>query len=354
MNILIISEAHDIHAAAVRWGLAQLGCEALQWQWSDFPRIDRAAWRLGPERAPRLDLLLGERALATPCSALWYRRPGKPTPRAASHPDDHAVIRSEAMAWLRNSAPLLGDGSTRWVNHPDAAERAERKLDQLIAAKEVGFRIPDTLAGNDIDAVRRFFIEHQGQIIYKAFAPNVWEEADGKITFMRAAALDGAHLESAEPVLACPGIFQQRIRAAYELRVTVIGETVIAAAIDSQQDGASVDWRFSGKLGQVPLRAVTLDAGTAARCVALCRRLGLAFGCIDLIVTRAGETVFLEVNQAGQFIWKERMLPELALLDTFCRLLAGDQARADGVLRLADFYLSDAYRAYRAERPVTG
>jgi hypothetical protein len=31
--------------------------------------------------------------------------------------------------------------------------------------------------------------------------------------------------------------------------------------------------------------------------------LGLAFGCIDLIVTPEGEHIFLEVNEMGQFLW---------------------------------------------------
>jgi hypothetical protein len=44
-------------------------------------------------------------------------------------------------------------------------------------------------------------------------------------------------------------------------------------------------------------------------------------------VTPAGEYVFLEINQMGQFLWLEELLPELPLLDAFCELLL--QRRAD-------------------------
>ena len=38
-------------------------------------------------------------------------------------------------------------------------------------------------------------------------------------------------------------------------------------------------------------------------CVALLRALNLAFGAIDMILTPAGEYVFLEINPNGQWAW---------------------------------------------------
>src|SRR5882672_6715415 len=45
--------------------------------------------------------------------------------------------------------------------------------------------------------------------------------------------------------------------------------------------------------------------------------LGLAFGCIDLIVTPEGEHIFLEVNEMGQFLWVEQDEPRSELLRCF-------------------------------------
>jgi glutathione synthase/RimK-type ligase-like ATP-grasp enzyme len=50
---------------------------------------------------------------------------------------------------------------------------------------------------------------------------------------------------------------------------------------------------------------VELDGDVAERCRRVMEALGLVFGAIDLVVTPAGETVFLEVNPEGQFLWVE-------------------------------------------------
>ena len=39
------------------------------------------------------------------------------------------------------------------------------------------------------------------------------------------------------------------------------------------------------------------------------------------ISTPSGDYVFLEVNEAGAFLWLEERLPELHLLDAFCEFL---------------------------------
>ena len=52
-----------------------------------------------------------------------------------------------------------------------------------------------------------------------------------------------------DAVRACPGIYQQRIEKRHELRLTVMGQAAIAALIDSQRDGPSIDWRTEGGRG---------------------------------------------------------------------------------------------------------
>ncbi len=42
---------------------------------------------------------------------------------------------------------------------------------------------------------------------------------------------------------------------------------------------------------------------TAAALIALHERLGLVYGAVDLVGTPAGEMVFLETNQAGEWGW---------------------------------------------------
>ena len=66
----------------------------------------------------------------------------------------------------------------------------------------------------------------------------------------------------------------------------------------------------------------------AELCQRLREKLGLIFGCIDLVVTPDGEYVFLEINEMGQFLFVEQATG-LPLLDAFSELLI--QARPDFV-----------------------
>src|SRR3546814_19765329 len=57
------------------------------------------------------------------------------------------------------------------------------------------------------------------------------------------------------------------------------------------------------------------------------RELGIVFGCFDLAIDGKGEAHFLEVNQAGQFLFVEEMAPQLPLLQAMFAMLA--QGRTD-------------------------
>jgi hypothetical protein len=101
---------------------------------------------------------------------------------------------------------------------------------------------------------------------------------------------------------------------------------VAVVRIDSQDDDElRVDWRATG--GRPPVAPDRLPPAIERACRALMARLGLVFGCFDLIVTPSGEHVFLEVNEMGQWLWIEEALPELRLLDRVCEVLG--QARPD-------------------------
>jgi hypothetical protein len=81
-----------------------------------------------------------------------------------------------------------------------------------------------------------------------------------------------------------------------------------------------VDWRIGGD-GELVIEPMVLPEAVARQCRALLARLGLVFGCFDFVVTPAGEYVFLEINQMGQFLWKEEQCAELPLLQAFCDFL---------------------------------
>ncbi len=58
------------------------------------------------------------------------------------------------------------------------------------------------------------------------------------------------------------------------------------------------------------------------------KALGLNFGAIDMILTPAGEYVFLEINPNGQWAWIQQLRPEIPLRETLADLLIeGEESR---------------------------
>jgi glutathione synthase/RimK-type ligase-like ATP-grasp enzyme len=167
----------------------------------------------------------------------------------------------------------------------------------------------------------------------------IWETDRGRaVLFTQQVQIEDLSEESS--LRASPGIFQELIPKAYELRVTAIGRRLFAAKLRSQEvEPAQLDYRAA--LDEVPIEPYELPLEVSEACLRVLEGLGLVFGCFDLIVTPTGEYVFLEVNEMGAFLWIEERLPEMRLLDAFCELLT--QGRPDFIwegrnsIRAADF-----------------
>jgi glutathione synthase/RimK-type ligase-like ATP-grasp enzyme len=183
----------------------------------------------------------------------------------------------------------------RWMNPPARDDVAGRKLLQLRLAREVGLAIPRTLVTSDPDEARRF-LDRPGATVFKTFSctHEVWRETR---------LVGPAEREALDSVRLAPVIFQEYVAADADLRVTVVGERVFAAAIHSAETDYPVDFRMS--LGQARVEAVELPGDVEARLLELMRRLGICYGAFDLRRTPAGEHVFLEVNTAGEFLFVE-------------------------------------------------
>lgn len=104
-------------------------------------------------------------------------------------------------------------------------------------------------------------------------------------------------------------IVQPLISKKHDLRVTVVGTTVFAVAIDSQKHPkTSVDWRRADLNDGIELHYYPVAIGyeMERRCIDLNEKLGLRFSCIDFVVTPNDELTFLEINANGQWAWLEQ------------------------------------------------
>lgn len=204
---------------------------------------------------------------------------------------DHAVVNREAGALFFGALSLL-DG--RWLDPFDRVQAAESKPLQLRLAHASGLRVPDTRHTSDPDAVRALFEAHDGRVVCKLHAPLEYGMRSARAFPTRR--LRREDLARLDTLRRGPMIFQEEIPKALELRVAWAGGAAWTGALDGRECGA--DWRFSGAGAWKPH---VLDAETKTKLAALMRRLGLSQGCLDLIVTPSGETVFLEVNPTGEW-----------------------------------------------------
>ena len=112
-----------------------------------------------------------------------------------------------------------------------------------------------------------------------------------------------------DQVAVAPVIFQEFVPAEVDLRVTVVGEELFAAAIHSQELPYALDFRLFLETGSGVRMSATAAAATRWKTglLRLLKHAGLRYGAIDMRRTPDGRYVFLEVNPAGQWRFVEEV-----------------------------------------------
>ena len=234
-------------------------------------------------------------------SAVWWQK--------ANVPKVSALVPPEQRDWAARQATALLDGvweglTALWVpGRRRQAEAADGKVRQLEVAQRVGLKVPRTLVTNDPEQALCFYDACEGRVVSKVLR-------DGRVTRDGETHLAYTHvvrrrdLQLLPSVALAPVIFQEFVPKRLELRVTVVGERVFTAALDSQASPfAREDVRRADHLVACTPHALAPEA--EASCLRLVRELGLTFGAIDMVVTPDGEHTFLEINPGGHWAWAE-------------------------------------------------
>jgi hypothetical protein len=303
-TVLIITNDHDEHASAVIEELQRRDVPVFRFHPEEFP--DRCSVSI-EIRDGRIDGEIRNAyhgvAFDDVCAA-WYRRSrnlfGEPPSMTSERLDQY--IRAQSNATL---AAVCHGLQTLWVSHPYALRRAEIKALQLAYAADAGLRTPHTLISNDPDRAGQFVhsLDNVECAIKPLIAMGVTDELGYRLPLTtilpRGYALDS--------VTAAPNMFQPYIDKAFELRCVVIGEQIFCARIDSQaSDVTRRDWRAGDWRGTDLEQSVyELPDDIQVSILKLMARFGMNFASLDMIVTPAGEHVFLELNPNGQWLWLE-------------------------------------------------
>lgn len=305
VDVLILSRAADSHAFMVAEGIRRKGGSAIIWYTADFPSRSYESLAFGGSlqvaiRGPyqTIDDIAPR--------AVWNRRVSETYDVSAAHPADRLFASAQCLDLRRSMLHLIGEDSF-WVNPPLSQARAILKPVQLRAAQHAGLEVPKTLCSNDPERIRAFVRDCGGRVAFKQFAfIGVWTDDDKRFAPYTTTITERDLADDARLAVA-PGIFQEVVPKAHELRITAIGNRLFTTRIEPPGEASgTIDWRVTILKGaRDTMSPATLPDDVANRIRAYMRKLGIVFGAFDFIVTPDGRYVFVECNEMGQFLFVE-------------------------------------------------
>lgn len=316
-STIIFTNNEDPHAFAVDYVLRQLGHSSHIVNTADIPNGQSITIKYG-DGDPIIGgngftLRLGE------VKSSWNRRNSRMFSMPSyAHPADFEYIRTNSAAMVSGFIALLDE---RFAVNPLSAVRIQsNKLLQLKAAQMSGIRIPRTIVSNNVGDITVFMSE-VGSTCVKPYYTYGWKTNDG-IRQAITARIDIGEIADPESFKIVPSIYQEYISKKAEYRLTIFGGFHSAVKIDSSslKGLANVDWRADPSYLAFIIPAALPD-NLVNRCRAILKTLGLRFGTFDIGETFDGEFVFFEVNEAGQWLWKELQCPDCKMLQPFCEYL---------------------------------
>ncbi|MFF6953847.1 ATP-grasp ribosomal peptide maturase [Streptomyces iakyrus] len=296
--VLIIAASDDWPTDRVVVELQRRGVEVFRMDTADFPQRLALAGRIDQGKAWTGELTTEHRTVElSRVSAVYYRAPGAfQFPQGMSGPEERFAA-AQARAGLGGVLSAL---DCRWVNHPTSMARAEYKPVQLAAARACGLNIPPTLITNRAEEVRSFAADTGFSIVCKPVASPVLIE-DGQFKSVYTQRLRPEDLDDLRGIETTPHLFQGWVSKEHEVRLTVVGGRMFAAAIHAGSEAAHEDWRSD--YGSLTYASTEVPDQVAAGMRSLMERLQLRYGAADFIVGPDGQWTFLEVNPCGQWDW---------------------------------------------------
>jgi len=328
-NILIITSDLDPHSDSAIVRLRNLGHNPIRFHPSEVPLVAHYHLTIGPSGTGGYLKTENQRVALEDIHSVWLRRPKPSVLPEGLASAERDFARREHSYCIRGLYSML---DCYWMSDPALLRAAELKTEQLRRAVRFGFEIPETIITMNPDAVRSFYDECAGRMIYKPLSDTFWggkyfptrldlpvktpKLAEEELPKMLRTTLVSSEFlaENVDCVQHAPCAFQKYIEKRCEYRVTVIGDEVFVAEIDSQvQDETRVDWRNY----EVPMkiREGRLPDEVVRKCHAFVQSYGLEFSAMDIIHTPDDRYVFLENNPNGQWGFIQARVPKMKMLE---------------------------------------
>lgn len=319
-SILILAPVSDSHANVVGRELVKRGAKVHRMSGTDFP-VNRSVSLSFEDAVTSTHFKQsGHHINPEDYAVIWRRRGEYPViDKNNIHPDEQTFAKAEALDAALGWREVSAASNTRWINPTGAAIKASNKPYQLLQAQKSGLTVPVTLISNDPDDIYDFYKRHTQRIIYKPLTPGAFR-GDGELMATFVERVEAPFFDEPDVIALAPGIYQAYVEKAYELRVNIFGSNIVTTKINNQHDAdTAVDWRQH--VHKTKLEPYQLPKEIEARLHGFMARMGLVFGAVDVLKDVDGNYIFLEVNEMGQFLWIDQMLPVSNLLGHMCSFI---------------------------------
>jgi glutathione synthase/RimK-type ligase-like ATP-grasp enzyme len=239
---------------------------------------------------------------------VWYRKPLPIDPDLLPVAPHHLDYSKSAITMHLKALYSLFPNAT-WVSDYYAIRKAASKPAQLVVATRLGFRVPETVFTNDSNRAADFVKKHSSCVVKPlALLPPLSEQN----MIMKLFTSQISHKENIDfsGLYLAPSILQEAIDVVREVRVTVVGDKVFAAAITTQgldKESRIRDYKaaYYESNAEVIIETYKLPDDVREKCITYTKLFNLRFCAIDLVEDTHGRLWFLEGNSNGQWAFVE-------------------------------------------------
>lgn len=300
MRVLIFSQETDIHVASVVKHFSQMGIDYVLFE--RFRRDHKITFNY-QNSACDVFFEIGntQYSLLNDFTSVWWRM--KPV-IAAELPSEEGDLTEKYIVqeWRQLLAGLqyIIPGHIKQINNRIATESISKKIVQLQLAQSCGLLIPPTCVTNSLESIDQYLFNDDKPVIHKTLSSFFSKE---KVVYTTEVSLEEIQNDP-DSVTIAPSIYQKRIDKAHELRVTVVGNNIFTAQVNSQEkEESKLDWRLGNQ--SALFSEGQLSQKTSQQLLDFHHRAGLIYAAYDFIVAPDNTEIFLECNPNGQWLWLE-------------------------------------------------
>jgi len=323
-KVLIVTRSTDNESVEhVSRALEELGAEPIRLNSDLYPtRVKLSASYVNGRRRRQLITEDGRRHDLDALTSVYYRRFSV----GREFPDDlgdtrYACTEESKLTLLGTIAAL----DCFQLDPVSIIRLCDYKELQQKTAEDCGLDCPGTLFTNDPDAALRFFSQTPAVVTKMQAQFAIYREGQENVVFTNRVRPDD--LDSLHGLRYSPMMFQEQVSASVELRVTVVGKRVFAAAIDPGLPTAEVDWRRDGYNLMQSWTPYELPDDVRRALLRYTERYGLNYAAADFMVTPEGRHLFLEANAAGEWYWLQLYPPHYPIARALAEVLTGKAER---------------------------